>query len=60
MFSWLKYKNHPVFWKTYLKTFKLKQPKSIETTRFVVFDTETTGLNTDSDKITFHRGCKHS
>jgi len=51
MFSWLKYKNHPVFWKTYLKTFKLKQPKSIETTRFVVFDTETTGLNTDSDKI---------
>ena len=51
MFSWLKYKNYPVFWKTYLKTFKLKQPKSIETTRFVVFDTETTGLNTDSDKI---------
>ena len=51
MFSWLKHKNHPVFWKTYLKTFKSKQPTSIETTRFVVFDTETTGLNMSSDKI---------
>lgn len=51
MLSWLKYKNHPVFWRTYLKTFKSKQPNSTETTRFVVFDTETTGLNIASDKI---------
>ena len=51
MFSFFTQKNHPEFWKDYLKKFKQKQPKSIETTRFVVFDTETTGLNITKDRI---------
>jgi DNA polymerase-3 subunit epsilon len=34
-----------------LKKFKQKQPKTIEATRFVVFDTETTGLNIETDRI---------
>lgn len=51
MFSWFTYKHYPDFWKTYLKKFKQKQPKTIESTRFVAFDTETTGLNISSDKI---------
>lgn len=51
IFSWFTYKHYPDFWKNYLKTFKQKQPNTIESTRFVVFDTETTGLNISSDKI---------
>lgn len=49
--NWFTYRNYPEFWKNYLKKFKQKQPKTIEETRFVVFDTETTGLNTHTDKI---------
>lgn len=51
MFSWFKKNTRPEFWKNYLKTFKTKQPKTIETTRFVVFDTETTGLDITTDRI---------
>ncbi len=51
MFSWFKYKNYPNFWKEYSKKFKQKQPKSFENTRFVVFDTETTGLDIINDRI---------
>jgi len=51
MFSWFKYKNYPIFWNEYLKKFKTSQPKSLENTRFVVFDTETTGLETSIDRI---------
>ncbi len=51
MISWFKYKNYPIFWKQYSKRFKQKQPKSIEDTRFVVFDTETTGLDITNDRI---------
>lgn len=51
MFSWFKYKNYPNFWKEYSKKFKQKQPKSVENTRFVVFDTETTGLDIINDRI---------
>lgn len=51
MLSWFKHKKYPDFWKAYIKAFKTKQPKSIETTRFVVFDTETTGLNIVNDRI---------
>jgi DNA polymerase-3 subunit epsilon len=51
IFSWFKNRKLPLFWKAYLKKFKEKQPKSIEETRFVVFDTETTGLNIEKDKI---------
>tara|TARA_R110001583_G_scaffold195545_1_gene375851 strand:+ start:4977 stop:5639 length:663 start_codon:yes stop_codon:yes gene_type:complete len=51
MLSWFKHKTYPLFWSAYLKKFKTAQPKSIENTRFVIFDTETTGLNISSDKI---------
>lgn len=51
MISWFKHKNHPIFWKNYLKKFRTIQPKTIENTRFVVFDTETTGLDLVNDKI---------
>lgn len=51
MFSLFKHKNTPNFWNEYLAKFKLKQPKNIEATQFVVFDTETTGLDTSNDKI---------
>ncbi|MBE0423449.1 MAG: 3'-5' exonuclease [Lutibacter sp.] len=51
MISWFKYNNYPIFWKEYSKKCKQKQPKSIENTRFVVFDTETTGLDIADDRI---------
>lgn len=51
MISWFKHKNYPPFWKEYSKKFKEKQPKSIEKTRFVIFDTETTGLDIATDRI---------
>jgi len=51
MISWFKYNNYPIFWKEYSKKFKQKPPKSIENTRFVVFDTETTGLDIADDRI---------
>ncbi len=51
MISWFKYKNYPHYWKQYSKKFKQKQPKSIENNRFVIFDTETTGLDFKNDRI---------
>ena len=51
MLSWFKHKKYPFFWVEYLKKFKTSQPNTIENTRFVVFDTETTGLETSTDRI---------
>lgn len=51
IFDWFTYKKYPLFWKNYLQNFKGKQPKSIENTRFVVIDTETTGLKITTDKM---------
>lgn len=48
---WFKKKVYPKFWNDYLIHFKGKQDTSINTLRFVVFDTETTGLNTKEDRI---------
>lgn len=45
MFSWLKNKNYPEFWKNYLDTFGKK------TKRFVAINVETSGLNPDEDVI---------
>ena len=51
MLNYFKIKNHPKFWIEYLNSFKQKDSSIISENRFVVFDTETTGLNIASDKI---------
>ncbi len=49
--SWFnKHKDLPEFYKTYLNAFE-EDIQNIESVRFVVFDTETTGLNFKSDRI---------
>ena len=49
--NWFKKKIYPTLWKSYIETFKEKQNTSLENIRFVVFDTETTGLDTKQDRI---------
>ncbi|MCF8272760.1 MAG: 3'-5' exonuclease [Flavobacteriaceae bacterium] len=48
---WFKKRDYPDFWNDYSNHFKKKQDTNIETIRFVVFDTETTGLNIKEDRI---------
>lgn len=43
--------NHPDFWKNYVDGFNKKIKKPIHETRFVAFDTETTGFNKKEDRI---------
>ena len=49
--NWFKKKVYPDFWNSYLKHFKEKQNTCIDTLKYVVFDTETTGLNIKEDRI---------
>lgn len=49
--NWLKRKSYPQFWEDYLTYFKRTQEQDINKIRFVVFDTETTGLNIKTDRI---------
>ena len=44
-------KKYPEFWQKYAATFKEKIPSSYQEIRFVIFDTETTGLDFKKDKI---------
>ena len=44
-------KKYPEFWKIYEKSFSERLPQQIEENRFVIFDTETTGLNPSEDKL---------
>ena len=41
----------PEFWKTYVAYFRNKAPETIAETRFVVWDTETTGFSSETDRI---------
>ncbi|SHH62949.1 3'-5' exonuclease [Winogradskyella jejuensis] len=49
--NWFKSKSYPEFWEAYLSFFKSPQNQDLNATRFVVFDTETTGLDINKDKI---------
>ncbi len=43
--------NYPDFWIAYAESFDLGLPETLNDTRFVVFDTETTGLDIEKDRI---------
>ncbi len=49
--TWFKRKIYPQFWETYVSHFKVSQPQDLKDIRFVIFDTETTGLDTKNDRI---------
>lgn len=48
---WFKKKEYPDFWEAYSNSFDGPQERRFEHLRFVVFDTETTGLNLTKDRI---------
>ena len=48
---WFKKKTYPAYWEQYLTHFKGKSETDLETLRFVVFDTETTGLDIKTDRV---------
>lgn len=53
MFNWFKKQpeNYPDFWKAYEEQFQEKTPAKVSNTRFVVFDTETTGFDYKKDRM---------
>ncbi|MBD0831884.1 3'-5' exonuclease [Aestuariibaculum sediminum] len=52
LFSWFKKKEtYPDFWEAYLGYFKNKKEQPVPDTRFVAFDTETTGFNIKEDRV---------
>ncbi|WP_306350181.1 exonuclease domain-containing protein [Flavobacterium sp. '19STA2R22 D10 B1'] len=51
MLDWLKNKQHPPYWQKYLSLFENEDKKVGEEKRFVIFDTETTGLDVQNDVV---------
>ncbi len=51
MFSRILKRSKPEFWKAYTGHFKEKLIQDLHAVRFVVFDTETTGLDVRKDRI---------
>lgn len=51
MWTPFKKNKYPEFWNNYQSYFKNKEIKDLKTQRFIVFDTETTGLNTLKDRV---------
>ncbi|MBC9797925.1 3'-5' exonuclease [Sinomicrobium weinanense] len=53
MFNFFKKKqeDYPEYWQVYEQSFREKEKQDIADTRFVVFDTETTGFNYKTDRI---------
>ncbi|MGB5820621.1 MAG: 3'-5' exonuclease [Saonia sp.] len=51
MLKWPSFRNYPDYWSTYIDHFKGKRKANLATARFVVFDTETTGLDITGDRI---------
>ncbi len=51
MLNWFKHKDYPEYWNTYSNHFNTKKSNDLNTTRFIVFDSETTGLDTSLDRI---------
>ena len=51
MLNWFKNKSHPEFWNNYVAAFKDSKKQDLEKTRFVVFDTETTGIQPKTDSV---------
>lgn len=49
--KWFKKTEYPEYWNTYFAHFKIKEETNVDRIRFVVFDTETTGLNIKQDRI---------
>lgn len=49
--NWFKSKSYPEFWNDYISNFDKAQNDDIDTLRFIVFDTETTGLDVKKDRI---------
>ncbi|MBT8246131.1 MAG: 3'-5' exonuclease [Winogradskyella sp.] len=49
--NWFKRKSYPDFWNAYISKFEAPDKQDLEDIRFVIFDTETSGLNTKSDRI---------
>lgn len=49
--NWLKRKTYPEYWTSYTAHFSKRQVQQLDEIRFVVFDTETTGLNTKTDRV---------